>query len=67
MLPEHLAEVPQNGRHVREMKQFEVNVLLDRYGVPYMSNMFLHDKKAAYLLFIGCNRAFMHRVLDGPE
>ena len=67
MHPAHWAEVPRTGLQIREMSQREMTALLDRYSIPYISTMFLNEKKAAYLRFLGCNRGFMHRVLDWPE
>lgn len=38
--------------------------LLDAYDLPFIPTMFLHEKKAIYLRFVGASRALMHRVLD---
>lgn len=38
--------------------------LLEVYGVPFTADMFLHEKKMAYLRFVGVSRALMHLVLD---
>jgi hypothetical protein len=67
MHPSHWTEVPRTGLQIRDMNQREISTLLDRYGVPYVNTMFLHEKKALYMKFLGCNAAFMHRVLDWPE
>ena len=41
-----------------------MDALLDIYEFHYFPNMFLYEKKALYLRFIGASRALMHRVLD---
>ncbi len=38
--------------------------LLDLYDLPFVPTMFLYEKKAIYLRFVGASRALMHRVLD---
>jgi hypothetical protein len=38
--------------------------LLELYGIPSTAEMFLHDKKMAYLRFVGAGRALKHLVLD---
>ncbi len=38
--------------------------LLDAYDLPFIPTMFLYEKKAIYLRFVGASRALMHRVLD---
>jgi hypothetical protein len=38
--------------------------LLDLYNLPFTADMFLHDKKLAYLRFVGASQALMHLVLD---
>lgn len=38
--------------------------LLDLYDLPFVPTMFLFEKKATYLRFVGASRALMHRVLD---
>lgn len=38
--------------------------LLNLYDIPYVSTMFLYEKKELYLRFIGASRVLMHRVLD---
>lgn len=38
--------------------------LLDVYGIPFTADTFLHEKKMAYLRFVGVSRALMHLVLD---
>ncbi len=42
----------------------QITRLLDAYDVPFVPTMFLYEKKAIYLRFIGASRALMHRVLD---
>ena len=41
-----------------------IGQLLDLYNLPFVPSMFLYEKKAIYLRFIGASRALMHRVLD---
>jgi hypothetical protein len=38
--------------------------LLDVYDLQFFPTMFLYEKKATYLRFIGASRSLMHRVLD---
>lgn len=42
----------------------EMTRLLDVYDLPFIPTMFLYEKKAIYLRFVGASRALMHRVLD---
>jgi hypothetical protein len=42
----------------------KTNALLELYNIPFTADMFLHDKKLAYLRFVGASRALMHLVLD---
>lgn len=42
----------------------EMTRLLDLYDLPFVPTMFLFEKKAIYLRFVGASRALMHRVLD---
>jgi hypothetical protein len=37
---------------------------LELYNIPFTADMFLHDKKLAYLRFVGASRSLMHLVLD---
>ncbi|TKA62691.1 hypothetical protein B0A49_09115 [Cryomyces minteri] len=56
--------VPKNGQEIKDLDQQATNVLLDLYDIPFVPTMFLYEKKALYLRFIGASRALMHRVLD---
>lgn len=38
--------------------------ILNEYDIPAFTDMFLYEKKAAYLRFVGANRVLMHAVLD---
>lgn len=42
----------------------KISALLELYNVPFTADMFLHDKKLAYLRFVGASRVLMHLVLD---
>jgi hypothetical protein len=42
----------------------KTSALLELYGIPSTAGMFLHDKKMAYLRFVGAGRALKHLVLD---
>lgn len=42
----------------------KTSALLELYGIPSTAEMFLHDKKMAYLRFVGASRALRHLVLD---
>lgn len=42
----------------------KTGALLELYNILFTSDMFLHDKKLAYLRFVGASRALMHLVLD---
>ena len=42
----------------------KTSALLELYGIPSSTDMFLHEKKLAYLRFVGASRALMHLVLD---
>jgi hypothetical protein len=41
-----------------------VQALLDFFDIPFVSTMFLHDKKLLYLNFLGASGALKHLVLD---
>jgi hypothetical protein len=56
--------VPIYGSALMWKTDENTSVLLELYGVPFTADMFLHDKKMAYLRFVGVSRALMHLVLD---
>jgi hypothetical protein len=41
-----------------------VQALLDFFDIPFVSTMFLHDKKLLYLNFLGASGSLKHLVLD---
>lgn len=41
-----------------------VQGLLDFFDIPFVSTMFLHDKKLLYLNFLGASGTLKHLVLD---
>ncbi|TIA41870.1 hypothetical protein D6C78_01520 [Aureobasidium pullulans] len=67
-LPEGKGEeeinVPVTGQEVRELDVEKTDELLEVYGIAYTADTFLHEKKMAYLRFVGVSRALMHLVLD---
>ncbi|KAI4795690.1 hypothetical protein E4T44_12278 [Aureobasidium sp. EXF-8845] len=56
--------VPITGQEIRDLDDEKTSALLELYGIPSTADMFLHDKKMAYLRFVGASRALMHLVLD---
>ena len=42
----------------------KICALLELYNIPFTVDMFLHDKKLAYLRFVGASQALTHLVLD---
>ncbi|KAI4725394.1 hypothetical protein E4T49_06873 [Aureobasidium sp. EXF-10728] len=67
-LPDSKAEeevtVPVTGQDIRDLDDEKTIALLELYGIPLTTDMFLHDKKLAYLRFVGASRSLMHLVLD---
>ncbi|KAI4720013.1 hypothetical protein E4T48_03811 [Aureobasidium sp. EXF-10727] len=67
-LPDAKAEeevtVPVTGQDIRDLDDAKTSALLELYGIPFTTDMFLHDKKLAYLRFVGASRGLMHLVLD---
>ncbi|KAI5203126.1 hypothetical protein E4T39_04310 [Aureobasidium subglaciale] len=61
---EEQVNVPVTGQDVRNLNAEHTDILLDVYGICHTSDMFLHDKKLAYLRFVGASRVLMHLVLD---
>ncbi|KAI5239062.1 hypothetical protein E4T42_08801 [Aureobasidium subglaciale] len=61
---EEEANVPVTGQDVRNLDAEQTNALLKVYGISHTSDMFLHDKKLAYLRFVGASRVLMHLILD---
>ncbi|KAH0536845.1 hypothetical protein FGG08_006307 [Glutinoglossum americanum] len=57
-------KIPTTGRVIKGLDHQAVGILLDLYDIPFTPTMFLHEKKALYLRFVGAGRALMHRVLD---
>ncbi|KAG9835825.1 hypothetical protein KCU98_g13670, partial [Aureobasidium melanogenum] len=67
-LPDGKAEeevtVPVTGQDIKDLDDEKTSALLELYGIPFSADMFLHEKKLAYLRFVGASRALMHLVLD---
>ncbi|KAH0363834.1 hypothetical protein KCU65_g7133, partial [Aureobasidium melanogenum] len=67
-LPDGKAEeevtVPVTGQDIKDLDDEKTSALLELYDIPYSADMFLHEKKLAYLRFVGASRALMHLVLD---
>ncbi|KAG9543905.1 hypothetical protein KCU71_g13086, partial [Aureobasidium melanogenum] len=67
-LPDEKAEeevtVPVTGQDIKDLDDEKTSALLELYGIPFSADMFLHEKKLAYLRFVGASRALMHLVLD---
>ncbi|KAI5245442.1 hypothetical protein E4T43_03144 [Aureobasidium subglaciale] len=61
---EEEANVPVTGQDVRNLDAEQTNALLRVYDISHTSDMFLHDKKLAYLRFVGASRVLMHLILD---
>ncbi|KAF2462087.1 hypothetical protein BDY21DRAFT_330436 [Lineolata rhizophorae] len=57
-------DVPKTGKEIRDLDHSKADSLLDMYEIPYLPNMFLHEKKELYLRFIDASGDLMHRVLD---
>ncbi|KAI9695741.1 MAG: hypothetical protein M1836_006108 [Candelina mexicana] len=57
-------EAPSSAQDVKDMDHSAMDTLLDIYALPFNPSMFLCEKKAIYLRFVGAGRAVMHRVLD---
>ncbi|MCJ1295810.1 hypothetical protein MMC34_007374 [Xylographa carneopallida] len=55
---------PITGAALRRLDHAALDGLLDAYDVPFSPGMFLGEKKALYLQFVGAGRGLMHRVLD---
>ncbi|KAG9518564.1 hypothetical protein KCV07_g5464, partial [Aureobasidium melanogenum] len=68
LLPDEKAEeevtVPVTGQDIKDLDDEKTSALLELYGIPFSADMFLHEKKLAYLRFVGASRALMHLVLD---
>ncbi|KAI9873909.1 MAG: hypothetical protein M1830_010413 [Pleopsidium flavum] len=58
------SSAPTTGRMVQWLDHRRIADLLDLYDLPFVPTMFLYEKKAIYLRFVGASRALMHRVLD---
>ncbi|KAK6002702.1 hypothetical protein QM012_001452 [Aureobasidium pullulans] len=56
--------VPVTGQDIKDLDDQKTSALLELYSIPVSADMFLHEKKLAYLRFIGASRALMHLVLD---
>ncbi|KAG9652590.1 hypothetical protein KCU64_g8317, partial [Aureobasidium melanogenum] len=67
-LPDGKAEeevtMPVTGQDIKDLDDEKTSALLELYGIPFSADMFLHEKKLAYLRFVGASRALMHLVLD---
>ncbi|KAG9655756.1 hypothetical protein KCU64_g6330, partial [Aureobasidium melanogenum] len=67
-LPDGKAEeemtVPVTGQDIKNLDDEKTGALLELYDIPFSADMFLHEKKLAYLRFVGASRALMHLVLD---
>ncbi|KAH0270924.1 hypothetical protein KCU91_g7734, partial [Aureobasidium melanogenum] len=67
-LPDGKAEeevtVPVTGQDIKDLDDEKTSALLELYGIPSSTDMFLHEKKLAYLRFVGASRALMHLVLN---
>ncbi|KIW00267.1 uncharacterized protein PV09_08157 [Verruconis gallopava] len=57
-------EVPKTGEEIRELNTQRIQALLDFFDIPFVTTMFLHDKKLLYLNFLGANGTLKHLVLD---
>ncbi|MCJ1247764.1 hypothetical protein MMC30_004979 [Trapelia coarctata] len=55
---------PSTAAEIRKLNHTSIDPLLDSYDIAFTPTMFLWEKKAIYLRFIGAGRALMHRVLD---
>ncbi|MCJ1281610.1 hypothetical protein MMC26_000930 [Xylographa opegraphella] len=55
---------PITGEELRGLDHAALDALLDAYDVAFSPGMFLWEKKALYLRFVGAGRGLMHRVLD---
>ncbi|MCJ1417660.1 hypothetical protein MMC32_004004 [Xylographa parallela] len=55
---------PLTGAQLRRLRHAALDALLDAYDLAFSPGMFLWEKKALYLRFVGAGRGLMHRVLD---